>query len=78
MIGMCHIEVNARDVSEIAGVLMSGRADWWRRVAYFGMFGALGWSFGGSISYMWVIGYTHSGQAAHYRPPLSRLIAPIR
>ena len=42
---------------------MSGRADWWRRVAYFAMFGALGWSFGGSISYMHVIAYTHSG---HY------------
>ena len=27
------------------------------------MFGALGWSFGGSISYMQVIGYTHSGHS---------------
>src|SRR5215475_8991556 len=42
-------------------VLLSGREDWRRRTAYFAMFGALGWSFGGSISYMMVIAYTHSG-----------------
>jgi hypothetical protein len=48
-------------LTAIAAVLMSERADWWRRVSYFAMFGAIGWSFGGSISYMWVIGYTHSG-----------------
>jgi hypothetical protein len=48
-------------LAAIAAVLVSGREDWWRRVAYFGMFGAIGWSFGGSISYMWVIAYTHSG-----------------
>jgi hypothetical protein len=48
-------------LAAIAAVVMSGREDWWRRVGYFGMFGALGWSFGGSISYMMVIGYTHSG-----------------
>src|SRR5437870_2225057 len=48
-------------LAAIAAVLMSGREDWWRRVAYFGMFGALGWSFGRSISYMQVIAYTHSG-----------------
>jgi hypothetical protein len=48
-------------LAAMAAVLMSGREDWWRRVAYFAMFGALGWSFGGSISYMWVIAYTHSG-----------------
>ena len=28
---------------------------------YFAFFGAFGWAFGGSISYMQVIGYTHSG-----------------
>jgi hypothetical protein len=44
-------------------VLLSNRPDWWRRTAYFGMFGALGWSFGGSISYMQVIAYTHSGHS---------------
>ena len=27
------------------------------------MFGALGWSFGGSISYMQVVAYTHSGDS---------------
>jgi hypothetical protein len=48
-------------LASMAVVLMSGREDWWRRIAYFGMFGALGWSFGGSISYMIVIAYTHSG-----------------
>lgn len=48
----------------MAAALASGREDWRRRVAYFGMFGALGWSFGGSISYMQVIGYTHSGHSA--------------
>src|SRR5438132_8492912 len=47
----------------MAVVLLSGREDWWRRIAYFGMFGALGCSFGGSISYMQVIAYTHSGHS---------------
>jgi hypothetical protein len=32
-----------------------------QHVHYFAMFGALGWSFGGSMSYMGVVGYTHSG-----------------
>jgi hypothetical protein len=44
--------------------LLSGRDDWRRRVAYFAFFGALGWSFGGSMSYMQVIAYTHSGHSA--------------
>jgi hypothetical protein len=48
-------------LAALAAVLLSGREDWWRRAAYFGLFGALGWSFGGSISYMMVIAYTHSG-----------------
>ncbi|NUM55077.1 MAG: hypothetical protein HUU46_15635 [Candidatus Hydrogenedentes bacterium] len=47
----------------IAACLLSGREDWRERVAYFGMFGALGWAFGASISYMQVISYTHSGHA---------------
>lgn len=50
-------------LTAIAVCLLSGRSDWRERVAYFGMFGALGWGFGGSISYMQVIGYTHSGDA---------------
>jgi hypothetical protein len=50
-------------LSAMAAVLLAGREDWWRRIAYFAFFGALGWSFGGSISYMQVIGYTHSGDS---------------
>jgi hypothetical protein len=48
-------------LAALAAVILSGRPDWWGRAAYFGLFGALGWSFGGSISYMHVIAYTHSG-----------------
>lgn len=48
-------------LAAMAVVLCSGREDWWRRIAYFAFFGALGWSFGGMISYMQVIAYTHSG-----------------
>jgi hypothetical protein len=45
----------------IAACLLSGREDWRERVAYFGFFGALGWGFGGSFSYMKVVAYTHTG-----------------
>jgi hypothetical protein len=48
----------------IAIALFSGREDWRRRVHYFGLLGALGWAFGGSISYMKVIGYSHSSDSA--------------
>ncbi|MFO0947803.1 MAG: hypothetical protein U1D30_18090 [Planctomycetota bacterium] len=48
-------------LAAIAVCLMSAREDWRARVAYFALFGAVGWGFGGSISYMQVIGYTHSG-----------------
>jgi hypothetical protein len=48
-------------LAALGAILMSGRADWWRRAHYFAMFGAIGWSFGGSMSYMHVIAYTHSG-----------------
>jgi hypothetical protein len=48
-------------LAALAVVLVSGREDWWPRIPYFAFFGALGWSFGGSISYMQVIAYTHSG-----------------
>ena len=37
----------AGSLAAIAGVLMLDRIDWHRRVAYFGLFGTLGWSFGG-------------------------------
>jgi len=49
-------------ITAIAVCLVSGREDWRQRVAYFALFGALGWAFGGSISYMHAIAYTHSGQ----------------
>jgi hypothetical protein len=51
-------------LAAMAVVLMSNREDWHRRIAYFAMFGALGWSFGGSMSYGQVIAYTHSGHSA--------------
>jgi hypothetical protein len=50
-------------LAALAAVLLSGRDDWHRRIADFAMFGALGWSFGGSISYMQVVAYTHSGHS---------------
>ncbi|WP_145951970.1 hypothetical protein [Paludisphaera borealis] len=50
-------------LAAMAAVLLSGRTDWYGRTPYFAMFGALGWSFGGSISYMQVIAYTHSGHS---------------
>ncbi|MGH9834103.1 MAG: hypothetical protein ACRD9Y_13870, partial [Blastocatellia bacterium] len=50
-------------LAAMAVVLLSGREDWHRRIAYFAMFGALGWSFGGSVSYGQVIAYTHSGHS---------------
>jgi hypothetical protein len=50
-------------LAALTAVLLSGREDWLRRAASFAFFGALGWSFGGSISYMQVIGYTHSAHS---------------
>jgi hypothetical protein len=50
-------------LAAMAAVLLSGRGDWHRRIVYFAMFGALGWSFGGSMSYMQVVAYTHSGHS---------------
>ncbi len=50
-------------LAAMAAVLVSGRDDWYRRIPFFAFFGAVGWSFGGSISYMQVIAYTHSGHA---------------
>lgn len=48
-------------LAAMAAVLVSGREDWQRRIPFFAFFGAIGWSFGGSISYAQVIAYTHSG-----------------
>ena len=50
-------------LAAMALVLLSGREDWWRHVHYFALFGAIGWSFGGSMSYMMVVGYSHSSHA---------------
>lgn len=50
-------------LAALAAAILSGRSDWLGAVPFFAMFGALGWSFGGSISYMQVIGYTHSGHS---------------
>jgi hypothetical protein len=50
-------------LAAMAAVILSGRQEWISRIPYFAFFGALGWSFGGSISYMQVIGYTHSGHS---------------
>lgn len=51
-------------LSAMAAVIISGREDWMRRVAYFGVFGAMGWGVGAAMAYMVVIAYTHSGQSA--------------
>jgi len=48
-------------LAAMAAVLVTSRADWHRRVAFFALFGALGWAFGGSMSYGQVLGYTHCG-----------------
>ncbi|MBX3178696.1 MAG: hypothetical protein KF886_15160 [Candidatus Hydrogenedentes bacterium] len=45
----------------LAVALLSGREDWRARAPYLAFFGALGWAFGGSMSYMQVVSYTHSG-----------------
>jgi hypothetical protein len=50
-------------LAAMAVVLLSEREDWLRRIAYFAMFGAVGWSFGGSMAYMVLIAYTHSGDS---------------
>jgi hypothetical protein len=48
----------------LAAAVLSGREDWFRRAAYFAMFGGIGWALGGSMSYMKVVAYTHSPDAA--------------
>jgi len=49
-------------LAALAAVLISGREDWQRRIGWFGLLGALGWSLGGSMSYMRVISMTNSGR----------------
>lgn len=48
-------------LSATAVAVLSGRDDWRNRVAYFALFGGLGWGFGGSIAYMYPISFTESG-----------------
>ncbi|MCX6624968.1 MAG: hypothetical protein NTY38_28690, partial [Acidobacteria bacterium] len=48
----------------LALVTLSGRPDWWRRAPSFALFGALGWAFGGSMSYMKVVSFCHSSDSA--------------
>jgi len=50
-------------LAAIAVALLSGRDDWRQRVPYFAFFGALGWGFGASQSYMQVLSYSESGHA---------------
>lgn len=55
--------------------LMSGREDWRRRVLYFALFGAIGWAFGGSMSYMQILTYTGAGDApGSALPPLAHTV----
>lgn len=51
-------------LAAITAALLSGREDWRQRVPYIAFFGALGWGFGASISYMQVLSYSESGHAA--------------
>ncbi len=51
-------------LSALAICLFSGREDWRRRAPFFAVLGALGWAFGGSMSYMPPLSYTHSGHLA--------------
>ncbi|MHC4569938.1 MAG: hypothetical protein ACYTE3_29810, partial [Planctomycetota bacterium] len=44
----------------LAICLGSGREDWWQRSTIMAMCGAIGWAFGGQMSYGRVIGYTAS------------------
>ncbi len=47
-------------LAAIAACLVSGREDWRERVHFFGLFGGLGWAFGGSIAYMYVVSFSGS------------------
>jgi hypothetical protein len=50
-------------LAAMAVALLSQREDWRRRIAYFALFGAIGWYFGGSMAYMILIAFTHSGDS---------------
>ena len=51
----------AGSLAAIAVAVLSGREDWRQRIPYFAFFGALGWGFGATQSYMQVLSYTESG-----------------
>jgi hypothetical protein len=42
----------------LAICIASGRSDWWERGSLLAMVGAIGWAFGGQVSYGKVVGYT--------------------
>jgi len=44
----------------LAICLASGRQDWWQRGSIMAMCGAVGWAFGGQMSYGRIVGYTAS------------------
>lgn len=44
--------------------LLSGRADWRSRIPFFAALGAIGWGFGGGMSYMKTVAYAHSSDNA--------------
>ncbi len=44
----------------LAVCLISGREDWLERWPFFGILGAVGWAFGGQMSYGIVVGYTRA------------------
>ncbi|MGC4056124.1 MAG: hypothetical protein QM757_45540 [Paludibaculum sp.] len=50
-------------LSALAAVCFTGRSDWLKRFLHCAFFAAIGWSFGGSMSYMKVLGFTHSDSA---------------
>ncbi len=47
----------------IAVAVLAGRQDWASRVLFFAFYGAIGWSFGGSMSYMKAVSYATSTDA---------------
>jgi len=49
-------------LTAIVVAVCSRREDWQSRIPHAALFGGLGYGFGGSISYMYPISFTHSGQ----------------
>ena len=50
-------------LAAMAVVIISRRQDWIDRVAYFGVFGAMGWALGACVAYMVAIDYASSGSS---------------